>query len=44
VKGFCDSRGLATEGLALEVRIERQADGHRITRLVLEIHLPPGVI
>ena len=42
VKGFCDSRGLATEGLGLEMRIEREPDGHRVARLVLQIHLPPG--
>lgn len=42
VKGFCDSRGLATEGLGIEMRIEREADGHRVARLVLEIRLPPG--
>ncbi len=42
VKGFCDSRGLATEGLRLEMQIEREADSHRIARLVLEIQLPPG--
>ena len=42
VKGFCDSRGLATEGLGLEMRVEREAGGHRVARLVLEIRLPPG--
>ncbi len=42
VKGFCESRGLATEGLRLEMRIERKDGSHRVSRLVLEIHLPAG--
>ncbi len=42
VKGFCDSRGLATDGLGLEMRIEREEGGRRVARLVLEIRLPPG--
>jgi ribosomal protein S12 methylthiotransferase accessory factor len=42
VKGFCDSRGIATEGLALEMRIEREPPGARVARLTLEIRLPPG--
>jgi putative redox protein len=42
VKGFCDSRGIATEGLRLEMRIEREAQSHRIGKLALDIQLPPG--
>ncbi len=42
VKGFCDSRGIATDGLGLKMRIEREAESPRIARLVLEIQLPPG--
>jgi len=42
VKGFCDSRGIATEGLRLEMRIEREPGSARIARLALDIQLPPG--
>jgi putative redox protein len=42
VKGFCDSRGIPTEGLGLEMRIEREPGGLRIAKLALEIRLPPG--
>jgi putative redox protein len=42
VKGFCDSRRISTEGLGLEMRIEREPGGLRIAKLVLEIQLPPG--
>ena len=40
VKGFCDSRGVATEGLRLDMEIEPDSATHRIGRLVLTIHLP----
>ena len=42
VKGYCDSRGIGTEGLGLEMRIEREPEKHRVARLVLEIKLPEG--
>jgi putative redox protein len=42
VKGYCDARGLSTEGLGLEMHIERDHEHHRIGRLVLEIKLPEG--
>ncbi len=42
VKGYCDVRGIATEGLRIEMRIEREPDGRRIARLSLDIHLPAG--
>jgi putative redox protein len=42
VKGYCDARGISTEELGLEMRIEPEPQGHRIARLVLEIRLPPG--
>jgi putative redox protein len=41
VKGFCDSRGLATEGLGLDMEIVPEPGTHRIGRLVLTIRLPP---
>ena len=42
VKGYCDSRGIATEGLGLEMQIEREPEKHRVVRLLLEIRLPAG--
>ena len=42
VKGYCDARGIDTEGLRMEMQVEREPDGKRVARLVLEIHLPPG--
>ena len=42
VKGFCDSRGIATEGLGMEMQIEPDPATHRIGKLVLEIRLPEG--
>ncbi|HWA58971.1 MAG TPA: OsmC family protein [Gemmatimonadales bacterium] len=41
-KGYCDTRGIATEGLALVMRIERDPVERRIARLVLEFTLPAG--
>ncbi len=42
VKGFCDSRGISTEGLGIEMRIEREPGDPRIAKLALEIQLPAG--
>lgn len=42
VKGFCDSRGLDTVGLGLEMKIERDPAGRRVAKLAIEIQLPPG--
>jgi len=42
VKGYCDSRGIGTEGLKLEMRIERDPEKHRVARLAIEIKLPDG--
>jgi putative redox protein len=42
VKGYCDSRGIATESLGLEMHIEREPEKQRVARLVLEIRLPQG--
>ncbi len=41
VKGYCDTRGIDTEGLRLEMHVEREGDQRRVSRLALEIHLPP---
>ena len=42
VKGYCDARGIATEGLGIEMRVERDAEQRMVTRLALEIRLPEG--
>jgi ribosomal protein S12 methylthiotransferase accessory factor len=42
VKGYCDTRNIATNGLGLEIRIEREPEKPRVVRLVLEITLPEG--
>lgn len=42
VKGYCDARSIATEGLGLAMHIEREPGKARVARLVLEITLPPG--
>ena len=42
VKGYCDSRGIATDGLGFEMQVEREPEKHRVARLVLEIKLPEG--
>jgi ribosomal protein S12 methylthiotransferase accessory factor len=42
VKGYCDTRGIATDGLRLEMQVERDVERHRVARLVLEIKLPDG--
>lgn len=39
---FCQQRGLATEGLALNLSAERDSDGKRVRRVLLEIDLPDG--
>jgi putative redox protein len=42
VKGYCDARGLATEGLGMAVHVEREpATGH-VSRLGIDIKLPLG--
>jgi putative redox protein len=42
VKGYCDARGIPTDGLALEMSVERDEARHRVARLALEIRLPEG--
>lgn len=42
VKGYCDTRGIDTDGLGLEMQIERDPVQRRITRLVLDLTLPAG--
>jgi ribosomal protein S12 methylthiotransferase accessory factor len=42
VKGYCDARGLATEGLGLTVHVEREPGKARVVRIAIDIKLPPG--
>ena len=42
VKGYCDARGIATEGLGLEMRVERDPEQRMVAGLALEIRLPEG--
>jgi ribosomal protein S12 methylthiotransferase accessory factor len=42
VKGYCDARALSADGLGLEMHVERDPEGRRVARLVLEIQLPDG--
>jgi putative redox protein len=42
VKGFCDSRDLDTEGLSLTLRIHRNPGEPMISKLSIDINLPPG--
>lgn len=41
-KAYCDARQIPTDGLALEMTVERDHERHRVARLALEISLPPG--
>jgi putative redox protein len=40
VKGYCDTRGLATEGLGLVVNIEREPGKAKVVRIGIDIKLP----
>jgi ribosomal protein S12 methylthiotransferase accessory factor len=40
--GFCQARGIATEGLGLTQRHELDAKSGRVTKVSLELRLPPG--
>jgi ribosomal protein S12 methylthiotransferase accessory factor len=42
VKGYCDARGLATDGLGLFVHVEREPGKGRVARIAIEIKLPRG--
>lgn len=39
---FCQERGIATEGLGLSLRFEREPDGKRLARVRAELTLPHG--
>ena len=38
VKGYCDAREIPTNGLTLEMQVERDAERHRVSRIVVEIN------
>ena len=42
VLGFCRQRGLPAEGIRLAQRAERDPVTHMVSKVALEIHLPPG--
>ena len=42
VKGYCDARNIATDGLGLTMHIEREPGKARVVRLAIEIELPAG--
>jgi ribosomal protein S12 methylthiotransferase accessory factor len=42
VKGYCDTRGISTDNLGIEMHVERDHEQHRIGKLLLEIRLPEG--
>lgn len=42
VKGYCDARRIATDGLELRMDVERDEKGRRVARLAIEIVLPEG--
>jgi putative redox protein len=42
VKGYCDTRGISTDNLGIEMHVERDHEQHHIGKLVLEIKLPEG--
>lgn len=42
VLGFCRQRGLPTEGIRLAQRVERDPATHMVSKVSLEILLPPG--
>jgi putative redox protein len=42
VLGFCRQRNISTEGMQLIQRIEFDPATHMATKIVIDIHLPPG--
>jgi putative redox protein len=42
VKGYCDTRHIAADGLELRMDVERDGKTHRVARLAIEIVLPAG--
>jgi len=42
VLGFCQARGIPTEGLRLTETVEWDRAAHRLSRVRIDIHLPKG--
>jgi putative redox protein len=42
VKGYCDTRGIAADTLALEMEVVHDPERQRVGRLELRILVPPG--
>ena len=42
VKGYCDTRGIPTAGLGLEMHVDRDPETHMVRTLAIEIRLPDG--
>jgi ribosomal protein S12 methylthiotransferase accessory factor len=42
VQGFCAKRGLATDGVRLTLRAEHDQETGVLTRVAIDVHLPPG--
>ena len=40
VLGFCQARGIPTEGIRLTERVEFDPEKHRLSRVAIDIHLP----
>jgi ribosomal protein S12 methylthiotransferase accessory factor len=40
VLGFCQARGIPTEGIHLTQRVEFDREKHRLSRVAIDIHLP----
>ena len=40
VLGFCQARGIPTEGIRLTERVEFDSEKHRLSRVAIDIHLP----
>ncbi len=42
VLGFCQARGIPTDGIALRQRMGYDPEGHRLASVTIEIELPPS--
>ncbi len=41
-KKFCDSREIDTKGMSLDLRAIHSAEDGRYTKMIINLHLPPG--
>lgn len=42
VLGFCQARNIPTDGIKLTQRVEFDREKHRLSRVAIDIHLPPS--